>query len=351
MKRRSDGRFQKRITLANGKSKLLYSSASSEREAIKDFNRQMLTLEAERKQSPKFDCVAEEWADERFPTVQNNTLKQYIPCKRDAIIFFGNVPIADIPPLHIKAYLDSLTSKGFSKKTIKERYAILKQIFNYAYEMEYIEKNPCLTIKLKFSKNMSTVKRSAAEAEDENIIKELSDDVSFGFFAKFLLFTGCRRGEAFALSPKDIDFESKTVTINKTVEWLGNKPQIKLQPKTVAGNRTIPLPDILINELLKRRGQKYIFQNEQGELCTNSQITRGWNKLKQSTGIRCTPHQLRHSYATMLFDAGIDVKTAQSWLGHTDIKTTLDIYTHLSELRQAQSVDKWFNFIDNVVKK
>lgn len=351
MKRRADGRFQKRITLPDGKSKLLYSSAKSEREAMKDFNRQMLTMEAEHIKSMNFDRVAEAWADERFPTVQNNTLKQYVPCKNEAVSFFSNIPISDISVICVKSYLDYLADKGFAKKTIKERYAVLKQIFNYAYELEYIEKNPCLAVKLKFSKDMASAKRQAATKEEEAIIKTASNDIPFAFFAKFLLFTGCRRGEAFALMPQDIDFEKKTVTVNKTVEWLGSKPQIKSKPKTAAGNREIPIPNILHNELIKREKQKYIFQNSEGHLLDGSQITRGWNKLKKEIGINCTPHQLRHSYATMLFDAGIDVKTAQRWLGHTDIKTTLDIYTHLSETRQAQSTEKWFEFIEKVVKK
>lgn len=88
MKRRADGRFQKRITLPTGKSKVLYSTAKTEREAVKDFNRQMLALEAEQKQSMNFNRVAETWSDERFPNLQNNTLKQYIPCKKDAVSFF-----------------------------------------------------------------------------------------------------------------------------------------------------------------------------------------------------------------------------------------------------------------------
>lgn len=221
----------------------------------------------------------------------------------------------------------------------------MKQIFNFAFEREYIEKNPCDLVKLKFKKSAITPKREAATKDEEDIIKNVGDDVPFGFFAKFLLFTGCRRGEALALTPQDIDFDNNTVSINKTVEWIGNNPKIKPTPKTEAGIRIIPLPDILIPELKKRSKQKYIFQNEDHGLMHHSQVARHWNALRRETGIRCTPHQLRHSYATMLFDAGIDVKTAQRWLGHTDIKTTLDTYTHLSNMRQEQSIGKWNEFI------
>lgn len=350
MKRRADGRFQKRITLSNGKSKVLYSSASSEREAVKDFNRQMLELDEERRASLDFDRVAEAWSSERFPTLQNNSLKQYRPCLKEAVTHFGATPIADISVFGIKGYLDMLNAKGYAKKTVKERYAILKQIFNFAIENEYIEKNPCLTVKLKFSASMSSSKREAATASEAEAIKNVSDDVPFGFFAKFSLLTGCRRGEALALTPEDISLEKRTVSINKTVEWVGNKPQIKPQPKTFAGNREIPIPASLVDQLKTRMSQPYIFCNANGELLNNSQVTRLWRSLQNELDLSCTPHQLRHSYATMLFDAGIDVKTAQRWLGHTDIKTTLDIYTHLSEQRQEQSVDKWFAFLKNMSK-
>lgn len=346
MKRRADGRFQKKITLPNGNAKFLYSSATTEREAIKDFNRQMLTLETERINSLNFDSIAEAWADERFPTVQNNTLKQYRPCKAEAVNYFGDIPIAEISAAKIKSYLEMLNRKGYSKKTIKDRYAILKQIFNFAWENEQIEKNPCFSIKLKFSRDTETSQREAATVREETAIKNASNNIDFVFFAKFLLFTGCRRGEALALTPKDIDFNNKTVSITKTVEWLGSKPQIKRQPKTYAGNRIIPLPDIIIDELKHRTSQNFIFQNEKGELLGNSQVAQKWEKLKTEIGINCTPHQLRHSYATMLFDAGIDVKTAQTWLGHTDIKTTLDTYTHLSEKRKIQSTHKWLEFVN-----
>jgi integrase len=301
--------------------------------------------------SLNFDSIADKWSAEHFPTLQNNSLKLYRPCKQAAVDYFGDIPIAEITVANVKAYIDYLTKKAYAKKTIKERFAVLKQIFGYAIQNEYITANPCALVRLKFSQVQETPKRQSASPKDEEIIKTLTDDVPFGFFAKFLIYTGCRRGEALALTPKDVDFENKCININKTVEWVGNVPQIKAQAKTQAGNRTIPLPDVLAEELNKRKKQKYIFENEEHGLMHNAQVTRRWNALKKAAGIECTPHQLRHSYTTMLFDAGIDVKTAQAWIGHSDIKTTLNIYTHLSEQRQEQSKEKWFAFVSNTTTK
>lgn len=344
MKRRSDGRYQKKITLPNGKSKLLYSSASSEREAIKDFNRQMLTLETEYIKSLNFDSIAEEWAKEHFPTLQTNTLFSYKPSLAMAKEYFADTPIAEIVADDIYQYIDWLKRKNYARKTIKERLAVLKQIFTYAIIKRYVKINPCQYIKLPKATEKAT-KRQPATKEEEIIIKSMTDDEEFCFLAKFLLYTGCRRGEAVAITPKDIDFDNQTLFITKTVIWESNTPQIKKSPKTTAGNRRIPLPSVLIPELVKRKNNNYIFQDENKNLYQRHRVWRGWNRMCNKYGIECTMHQLRHSYTTMLFDAGIDVKTAQTWLGHTDIKTTLDIYTHLSEQRQEQSINKWFDYL------
>lgn len=345
MKRRADGRYQKRITLPNGKSKLLYSSANTEREAIKDFNRQMLALEEEKKKASTFESVAKRWESEHFPTLQINTLKSYKVSLKQAINFFTDTPIDEIEHDDIMEYIASLKRKDYAKKTIKERLAVLKKIFKYAVLTKHIKSTPCEFITVPKDAKPSK-KRESATHEEETIIKNLPNDVPFGYLAKFLLYTGCRRGEALALTPADIDFKNQTVRVNKTVVWDGNFPQIKPIPKTEAGERFIPLLDFLMPELEERKANNYIFQNNERKLYKDHEVEKLWKILKQIAHINCTPHQLRHSYTTMLFDAGIDVKTAQTWLGHKDIKTTLDIYTHLSKNRLVQSVEKFKEFVE-----
>ena len=342
MKKRADGRYAKKIKLLDGTTKFRYSSAPSERAAIRDFNEQMQKLEQEHKNLSRFVNIADLWASEHFPKLQNNTLKMYKVGLKEAKEYFKASYIETIKPAHIKKYLDYLTAKNYAAKTIKGRMLILSLIFKYAILLEYIHTNPCQYITV--PKGLPKKKRTPATPDEAKAITE-NTDKDFGPLAYFFLFTGCRRGEALAITPEDINQENKTVSINKTVEWLGSYPQIKNSPKTDAGNREIPLTDKLLELLKPYMHQTYIFQNEKGELLNNSQVTRGWAKYQQETGIQSTPHQLRHAYQTMLFDAGIDVKTAQKWLGHADIKTTLDIYTHLSENRLAQSTEKLLSFI------
>ncbi|MEE0963096.1 MAG: tyrosine-type recombinase/integrase [Ruminococcus bromii] len=337
MKRRPDGRWQKRITLPNGKTKLLYSSAASERLANKDFNEQMLSLRQAVEDSMLFENVASVWEEEHFSKMQNNTLKQYRPCLRAAMDFFKGHKINEIKPLHIQSYVDFLTSQGFAHKTVKNRLLVVSLVFKFALLNELTDRDP--TLKISIPKNLPKTKRENASKEDEKKICSSTNSL-FGTLAYLYLTTGCRRGEAVALTPSDVNLQEKYISITKTVEWIGSVPQIKKSPKTDAGIRTIPISDKLVSLLLPLMKQKYLFPNEKGELLDNSQFTRGWNKYKKEAGISCTPHQLRHSYATILFDAGIDVKTAQCWLGHADINTTLGIYTHLSEQKQNESIQK-----------
>ncbi len=345
MKRRADGRYVKKIKLLDGSTKFLYSTASSERGAMRDFNEQMQRLEQEQKERTLFCNVADEWSDRHFEKLENNTLKMYRPGLKEAKEFFKAKYIEDIKPLDVSRYLDHLEKKGFAAKTIKGRMLVLNLILKYAILLEYINSNPCQYITV--PKGLPKKKRLPATPDDVQKIKE-NTDKEFGVLAYFILFTGCRRGEALAITPGDINLDNKTVAINKTVEWLGSRPQIKKSPKTDAGNREIPLTDNLIELLTPRMKQNYIFQNNKGELYNNSQVTRGWDKYQRETGVQSTPHQLRHAYQTMLFDAGIDIKTAQTWLGHKDIKTTLDIYTHLSESRLSNSIEKFNKFVDTI---
>ena len=342
MKRRSDGRWIKKIKLPNGKSKYLYSSASSERLAAKDFNEQMMNIEKKEEISQLFENVAEQWSIENFKNLENNTLKQYIPCYKAAVDFFKGIPIKEIKAANISQYVKSLIASGYALKTVKNRLSVASLIFKYALLNDYIDYNPCQNITL--PKGLPQNKRQKATSEDEKKICKNTDSPC-GVIAYLYLITGCRRGEALALQPSDIDINNMSIRITKTVEWIGNIPKIKNCPKTNAGIRDIPINQKLITLLQPYMNQEYIFQNSNNGIISNSQFTKMWTNYQKKINISCTPHELRHSYATILFDAGIDVKTAQKWLGHADINTTLGIYTHLSEQRQTESKKKIIDYL------
>ena len=150
----------------------------------------------------------------------------------------------------------------------------------------------------------------------------------------FLLYTGCRKGEALALTFGDIDKTARRVHVAKSVYFVHNQGTIK-KPKTQAGNREIILPEFLIDLLPDGRARDYVFSPT-----PDAPMTEGFHQYamvswRDQTGLDLTAHQLRHGYATLLHEADIDVKDAQDLLGHADASTTQNIYTEVSKKRKT----------------
>lgn len=98
--------------------------------------------------------------------------------------------------------------------------------------------------------------------------------------------------------------------------------------KTVSGIRTVPLFDCLAEKLAPRIPTELVFPQLDGSPLDDSAFKTGWLDYRKQSGVNITPHQLRHAYATVLFEAGVDPKDAQELLGHAQFSTTMDIYTH-----------------------
>lgn len=343
MTRRKDGRWQTVMTIG-GKKRYFYSSADTEKAAERDIKRQLAEFRADEEKSQGFSRTADEWAAEHFETLENNSLKSYRPALKDAKEYFGDEPLSDISAKDIEGYVNTLKKKNYAKKTVKMRLLVVNLIFKWAIINNRCAVNPCFNITL--PKNLSQTKREGISEDDMRKINEnvsTSDDC---LFAAFVLNTGLRRGEALALDDQDI--KDGKVRVNKTLEWIGNVPQLKTHPKTDAGNRDVPLPDFIAAALKGRKG--ILFPGIDGYM-HNAAVTRMVERYQKQIDVSATPHQLRHGYATILYNAGVDVKTAQRWMGHANIQTTLDIYTHLSEEHEEDQTEKLLTFITQSVSK
>lgn len=338
MKRRKDGRWLKVVTV-NGKKLYFYSTADTERKAENDIKKQLLEYKEEEERGKTFEEAAEEWSREHFENLENNSMKVYRPATRCAVEYFGNSRINELAPRDIAAYVEYLCAKHYAHKTVKNRLMVVNLIFKFAVVRGYTLYNPCANVSI--PKNLKKESRSAPTEDEIQIVLSNINSSQAGFLAAFILLTGCRRGEVLALTYGDYDKDSGSININKTVEWLGNIPQIKNHPKTESGNRIIPVPDILRAKLSgTHKKSELIFPNSNGELFHNANVTRLWDKYRLETGLTLSPHELRHGYATLLHRAEVDAKTAQELLGHSNIQTTLDIYTHIDDRRKSEAITK-----------
>lgn len=304
-----------------------------------------------------FKSVAEEWEDLHKEEVSVRTWANYRPHLEELVAKYGDDPINSISPKGMLADLNRMKAKGYSSTIVKTRKTIYIQIMDYAVVKGYCEYNPLLSVKL--PKGLPhEVRRAPTDAEINIIFNSICK--TFGFFPFLLLCSGLRRGEALALTRSDIDLDQNIITVSKSLEYKnGNQSSVKT-PKSKAGSREVPITDVLKNELKKYMNcltGDLLFpcpksnRNPGGGYMTAKAYDTLWGKYKDETGLEITAHNLRHGTATILYEAGVDVHTARQILGHSNISTTLSIYTELRDRKKDSSTEKFNKELASYKKK
>lgn len=330
MKKRADGRYLKVVVDARTGKKIYFYGLT-----VHEVNQKILKYTETNEKGRLFKDVAEEWFEETAPTLAYQSLKSYKPALKLAIEEFGEYYIKEIKPKDINAYLRRLAKDGLSQKTINQKRLILNLILKHAVISNDIEVNPCTAAVM--PKDSPKQQRHAASESDEKIIKESADIWLFPYFA---LMTGMRKGEILALQWKDVDFDNNLISVTKSVYHVGDRPEIKI-PKTEESVRVVPLLNPLKQKLLGRigRSEEYIF-GENNKPLTNRRFITLWKQYREKTGVKCTAHELRHSFATVAIENEISPKVVQEILGHKQLSTTMDIYTDIRRKSILSAMDK-----------
>lgn len=329
MTKRSDGLWQEAITI-NGKRKYFYGKTKA------DVLKKIREYQEAEENGILFSKVALDWWEEHSQKVVFSTMRGYNARFEHALEYFKDRYIKDITTQEITVLLKILQDKKYSQKVISTQLNVLNMIFNKAIIDGAIMYNPCSAIQL--PKGLPKKKRDIPTEKEFEIVEN-----SEWLFPFFLLYTGCRRGEALAVTYEDINWEKKIIHINKAVGFKGNIPYIK-STKTEAGCRDVVLLDKLAARLDKSK-KGLIFPNPKGEMWHESMLTRKWHQWQKKNNTTVTAHQLRHGYATILFEAGLEAKDAQYLLGHSTIAMTQDIYTHIRQTRQDEYARKLNDFL------
>ena len=323
MKKRKDGLYEIKLSvIENGKKK----QKSFYGKTVKEARKKAEKYEKKKELGRTFKEIAEEWETQHYETLSPTSTKGLKPAVSRAIDEFGNEYISSIKASDINYFILKFANKGYAHKTVATQLQAIRQILAYALLLDEVQMNVATSVSI--PKNLKKDTRDVLTSKQLETIRKRTD-IPFSLFALFGLYTGCRRGELLALQYKDINFEDKEILITKSVYYTCNKPSIK-EPKTEAGKRKVILLPQLEDLIPKMKKDDYIF-NRNGELYTQSHFDTCWKKYIQEIGFEFTPHQLRHAYATRLYELGIDEKSAQDLLGHADITTTRNIYTHISE--------------------
>lgn len=332
MYRRPDGLYEKKLVI-NGKR--VAFRARTEREVM-----QKIAAYKERdKIGPIFNDMAAEWWEYKEPRLSPNTAPNYRLAMRRASEQFDQEPMKDLTPVAIKAYLDRLARQGYARRTVNQHFVVLREICSWACENHNIMHNPADLVKL--PDKLPQARRKMPQPMQIERIKSMVDTKD-GLFLNFLMYTGLRLGEALAIQWGDIDPQAEMLHVRRSLYFAGkNQGELKA-PKSESGNRDVIYLKKLQAILEPHRGPQNAFVfggdkplSKRAYYCILERCRRD--------GLDITPHQLRHAFATLCFEAGIPEKTAQGLLGHAQISTTMDIYAELRDkklLEAAQALNK-----------
>lgn len=293
-----------------------------------------------------FESAADAWQAKHWERVGNKTIETYgAPIQRIKEQFSG-MDAEEITAQDIQAFLADLGKMGYSRRTVQMHRDIVNMIFNNAIIENGLRFNPCTAVSM--PRNLPTKKRELPSDAAIEAVKN-GKDAPFGLFALICLYAGLRRGEALALRYEDIDRKAGLIHVTKAVEYVGNNAHIKA-PKTAAGVRDVPLLAPLADAIPKDNSG-YLFPREDGKPLSKTQFRKRWLRYCDAIGHDITAHQLRHGYATILYEAGIADKDAQELLGHSDITLTRNVYTHIRQKQKEATTKKLNKFISRQKKQ
>ncbi len=305
------------------------------------------------------DAYFKEYAPNRLKPVTQEHYKSNV--KNHILPVFGNHKLKDISTASVTDFLTSLDYKPLTVNKIK---IVMHSIMKFAVSQKYISDNPCSGAIWKESteREYGKIDNVLSLPQAQALMRSLEEQSVFNTVIKLLMLTGMRVGECLALRWTSIDFERKTIFIDKTLSY-ANKTWFLSTPKTFRSTRTIAIDDTAIELLLKHRE----FQDEQKEIvglawehpemvftsCTghyydrsllNSQFRRYIDQHKE-LGLpqNITIHGLRHTNASLLLYAGEDIENVSAHLGHASTDITSRVYAHMYaevKVRLAKTVSK-----------
>ena len=298
-------------------------------------------------------------AGESWRYGQAQLIKKYL------IPALGEMRICDLRQLHLQTVVSTMARNGLASSYIKKVKQIAVNIMQVAVESDLIMRNPFSTVKV--PRKDPTPRRALTESEIALITQNWRGH-NFGPMAMIMLYAGLRKGEAIALKWENIDFERRIIKVRQAARNFKNVRTIK-EPKTKAGIRDVPIPNVLLPVLMEiRKPSGYLFTNTDGGVLSDTSFKRQWDSFMSHLNIcaggqngagphihrvvvidRITAHMLRHTYATILFDANVDVKSAQKFLGHSDVEVTLSVYTHLTKYKEDKAIEALNNHLDEML--
>lgn len=371
--RRADGRIavQVYIGTVDGKRKYktVYGQTQKEAEQKADALRFKLNKGIDiTRDKDSFTLWANHWLSIKEVEVsadQYNLLKARVNVFVD---FICGEKINEIQSFELQQILNSIakqnptTGKPSAKNTMRSYLQIINAIFENAIDNRIIDFNPARNLKI--PNDASQKQRRSLTQEERQRVIEFQHRAQPA--AMLMMFSGLRRGEATALRWSDVDLENHRIIVSRSY----NFKQREFKTPKNGKSRIVSIPQILVDYLSSlERNSIYVLTSASGNLMSDTAWKRLFDSYIFDLNLEYgnfstphtkfepheipmvihpfTPHDLRHTFCTMMYEAGIDVLVAKEQMGHSDVKTTLSIYTHLDALHKERDLQKMDDFLQN----
>ena len=369
----ADGRIRVRVYVGIKDGKKVYKSVYGRTQKEADIKAEELKVSLRKgmdisSSNDSFKTWAEYWLIAKKHEVSQDrydTLKSRSKVWIDSLY---NTQISQIKPFELQTILFSISAKNpytgqpMAKKTIRGYVQVINAIFDFAIDNRVIDYNPAN--KLKAPQTATTVQRRALTTTERQWVMEFEHRAKPS--AMLMMLSGLRRGEATALQWNDIDFVNNKISVTKSY----NFKQKEFKTPKNGKARVVTVPQMLIDYLKTLpKVSLFVLTNASGKMMTDDSWKRMYQSYMMDLNIEYgfggienapnkfaptkmpmiitpfTPHELRHTFCTIMYEAGIDALTAKEQLGHSDIKTTLSIYTHLSTQHKDNDLKKLDKFL------
>lgn len=316
------------------------------------------------KQSLLFEDIFKEWWDIHSKTIKPSTKYSKLS-KFDKHILprFGKLKIKEITKGYCQRVINEIADEINSVNDIKIQANL---VFKYAVKMDYILKNPMEYVTIPKKEETFLAAKEERNYWTKNEVKEFlklaKNHMSMQYFMMFylLIYTGMRKGELVALTWDDIDLKEQTININKTMFFEKGK-EIVQTAKKYASNRTIDIDshttklltswkvkqkELLLADGINKKPSHILLRGDLRpiRLAYPNELLNNFITIYDLHSI--TIHGLRHTHASMLFEAGASIKEVQARLGHKDIQTTMNVYTHVSKTMSQKTAENFLKFME-----
>ena len=371
--KRKDGRWEGRVAVSyddsTGKRKYKSVYGRTQEEARIKLTRLTSSID-----NGSFEAVSrvylEDWLDtwlEMYvaPRVKINTYEKYkSTCVKHMIPYLGREWLCDLSGMKIQRFYNCLyLTEHMSPKSVKDINGTLHAALEKARKLEMIYKNPTELCDLPKAEPRNI---HPLEQEQVKALLGAIKDHRYNTLYQLTLFTGLRQGEVLGLTWDCVNFDKKTIRIDKQLLKDRHHPSYCLSPTKSSNTRVITLGpyllDLLRGEKIKQEERasaagsawdnkwNLVFTNDLGGHLCHGTIYNQYKSIVRELGFgNARFHDLRHSFAIMSIENGDDIKTIQSNLGHATAGFTLDVYGHVSQQMHTQSAQRMENYIQSLI--